>query len=148
MFRHRAAIVASNVEAAGGREGKRYDFHATESRDVMYAVSEDGWQEALHGLPSAGSLRCCPGARPAISSNSTAEKCDGPARLNWFEWFIIMTRACYAFEVLALRRAAFGRSRAGARDFGGDAIIRADEPMIVDVNAWLVTRDIAIVRHR
>jgi hypothetical protein len=59
---------------------------------------------------------------------------------NWFEWFYHRDKGMlgYSFEVLRLRRAAFGAAAAlGLEIFGGDAIIQADgAPVIVDVNAW------------
>jgi hypothetical protein len=62
---------------------KRYDFHATESSDVMYAASEQGWQDALRrfatrGIPFViaqehvpGDLVKFYGVRNAASSEST-----------------------------------------------------------------------------
>ena len=138
-------VVASNASKSWPATGvwvKRYDFHATESCDVIYAVSEDGWHEALHrfskrGIPFvvaqehvAGDLVKFYGVR-----NATA-----PIDANWFEWFYHRDKAMlgYSFEVSCLRQAAFGAAAAvGLEIFGGDAIIQADgEPMIVDINAW------------
>ena len=138
-------IVASDVSKprpAAGVWVKRYDFHATQSCDVIYAASEDGWHEALQrfakrGIPFivvqehvAGDLVKFYGV-----SNSAAAM-----DANWFEWFYHRDKGMlgYSFEVSRLRRAAFGAAAAlGLEVFGGDAIIQADgEPMIIDMNAW------------
>ena len=138
-------IVASNARKprpAGGVWVKRYDFHATESCDVMYAASEDGWHEALdrfakRGIPFvvaqehlAGDLVKFYGVR---SSATTVDA-------NWFEWFYHRDKGMlgHSFEVSNLRQAAFNAAAAlGLEIFGGDAIIQANgEPMIIDINAW------------
>jgi glutathione synthase/RimK-type ligase-like ATP-grasp enzyme len=138
-------IVASDAKKprpAAGVWVKRYDFHATQSSDVIYAASEDGWHEALHrfakrGIPFivaqehvAGDLVKFYGVR-----NSAAE-----IDTNWFEWFYHRDKGMlgHPFEVSSLRRAAFSAAAAlGLEIFGGDAIIQANgEPMIVDINAW------------
>jgi hypothetical protein len=150
LARHRVAAPASQIVASDANNPgpptaawvKRYDFHATEARDVMYAASEQGWQEALHGFAKrgipfvvaqehvAGDLVKFYGVRNAMT----------PVEANWFEWFYHRDKGMlgYPFEVLDLRRAAFGAATAlGLEIFGGDAIIQADgEPVIVDINAW------------
>jgi len=121
---------------------KRYDFHATESRDVMYAASEEGWQEALRGFAKRGipfvvAQEHVPGDLVKFYGVRNAK---APMESNWFEWFYHRDKGMlgYSFEVLCLRRAAFSAAAALGLDiFGGDAIIQADgEPVIVDINAW------------
>jgi hypothetical protein len=138
-------VVASDANKPRPPTGvwvKRYDFHATESRDVMYAASEEGWQEALRGFAKRGipfvvaqehvpgDLVKFYGVRNALS----------PMDSNWFEWFYHRDQGMlgHPFEVSGLRQAAFGAAAAlGLEIFGGDAVIQAGgEPVIVDINAW------------
>jgi hypothetical protein len=121
---------------------KRYDFHATQTDDVMYAASEAGWREALQrfagrGIPFvvaqehvAGDLVKFYGVR-----NGAA-----PLEDQWFDWFYHRDKGMmgHAFEVARLREAALEAAAAlGVEIFGGDAIIQADgAPMIIDFNAW------------
>jgi glutathione synthase/RimK-type ligase-like ATP-grasp enzyme len=135
------ASDASKPRPAAGVWIKRYDFHATQSCDVIYAASEDGWHEALdrfakRGIPFiiaqehvAGDLVKFYGVR------SSAE-----VMANWFEWFYHRDRGMlgHSFEASRLRQAAFAAAAAlGLEIFGGDAIIQPDgEPKIVDINAW------------
>lgn len=138
-------IVASDANSPRPPTGvwvKRYDFHATEARDVMYAPSEEGWQEALHGFASRGipyviAQEHVPGDLVKFYGVRNAQS---PVEANWFEWFYHRDKGMlgHSFEVLGLRRAAFGAAAAlGLEIFGGDAIIQASgEPMIVDINAW------------
>jgi len=148
--RHRIPTPASQVVASDANSPrpptgvwvKRYDFHATEARDVMYAASEEGWQEALHGFAGRGipyviAQEHVPGDLVKFYGVRNAL---GAADENWFEWFYHRDKGMlgYSFEVLGLRRAAFGAAAAlGLEIFGGDAIIQANgEPVIVDINAW------------
>ena len=138
-------IVASDTrkpQPAAGVWVKRYDFHATQSCDVIYAASEDGWHEALdrfarRGIPFvvaqehvAGDLVKFYGVRNSAMAMDA----------NWFEWFYHRDKGMlgHSFEVSRLRQAAFGAAAAlGLEIFGGDAVIQANgEPMIVDINAW------------
>ena len=138
-------IVASDVRKPRPSAGmwiKRYDFHATQSCDVIYAASEDGWHEALQrfakrGIPFivaqehvAGDLVKFYGVRNSAAATDN----------NWFEWFYHRDKGMlgHSFEVARLRQAAFGAAAAlGLEIFGGDAIIQADgEPKIIDMNAW------------
>jgi hypothetical protein len=147
--RHHVSAPASQVVATDTRKSqtaagvwiKRYDFHATQSDDVMYTASEVGWREALHrfanrGIPFivaqehvAGDLVKFYGVR----KNATEDA-------SWFEWFYHRDKGMlgHQFEPSSLRRAALGAAAAlGLEIFGGDAIIQANgEPMIVDLNAW------------
>jgi hypothetical protein len=138
-------IVASDANTPRPPTGvwvKRYDFHATEARDVMYAASEEGWREALHGFAKRGipfvvAQENVPGDLVKFYGVRNAM---APVDSNWFEWFYHRDKGMlgYSFEVLGLRRVAFGAAAAlGLEIFGGDAIIQADgEPVIVDINAW------------
>jgi hypothetical protein len=121
---------------------KRYDFHATQRDDVMYAASETGWREALRrfaerGIPFvvaqehvAGDLVKFYGVRnPAGTRNA-----------DWFQWFYHRDKGMlgHAFDPARLSKAALGAAAAlGLEIFGGDAVIQANgEPMIIDLNAW------------
>jgi hypothetical protein len=121
---------------------KRYDFHATQTDDVMYAASEAGWREALQrfagrGIPFvvaqehvAGDLVKFYGVRNGATAPED----------QWFDWFYHRDKGMmgHAFEVARLREAALEAAAAlGVEIFGGDAIIQADgAPMIIDFNAW------------
>ena len=135
------ASDASKPRPAAGVWIKRYDFHATQSSDVIYAASEDGWNEALdrfakRGIPFiiaqehvAGDLVKFYGVRSSTE-----------VMANWFEWFYHRDKGMlgHSFEASRLRQAAFAAAAAlGLEIFGGDAIIQPDgEPKIVDINAW------------
>lgn len=138
-------IVATDARAprtAASMWVKRYDFHATQPDDVMYAASEDGWRDALHhfarrGIPFvivqehvAGDLVKFYGVRHSAA----------PMEASWFEWFYHRDKGMlgHSFEVSRLREATLGAAAAlGLEIFGGDAIIQADgEPKIIDLNAW------------
>jgi hypothetical protein len=150
FFRHGVSAPATQIVASDANKPrpptgvwvKRYDFHATEAHDVMYAASEEGWQEALHGFAKRGipfvvAQEHVPGDLIKFYGVRNAM---APVDSNWFEWFYHRDKGMlgYSFEVLSLRRAAFGAAAAlGLEIFGGDAIIQADgEPVIVDINAW------------
>jgi hypothetical protein len=148
--RHHVSTPASQIVASDANNPqqptsvwvKRYDFHATEAHDVMYAASEEGWEKALHGFAKRGipfviAQEHVPGDLVKFYGVRNAV---APVDSNWFEWFYSRDKGMlgYSFEVPDLRRAAFGAAAAlGLEIFGGDAIIRADgEPVIVDINAW------------
>lgn len=150
FVRHRVSAPASQIVASDASKPqpptsvwlKRYDFHATEAHDVMYAASEEGWREALQGFAKRGipfvvAQEHVPGDLVKFYGVRNAM---APVDSNWFEWFYHRDKGMlgYSFEVLGLRRAAFGAAAAlGLEIFGGDAIIQADgEPVIVDINAW------------
>jgi hypothetical protein len=138
-------IVASDTDNRLPPTGvwiKRYDFHATDPCDVMYAASEKGWREALcrfakRGIPFAVAQEHVPGDLVKFYGVRSAAT---SIELNWFEWFYHRDKGMlgYAFEVLCLQRAAFDAASAlGLEIFGGDAIIQADgKPVIIDINAW------------
>jgi hypothetical protein len=121
---------------------KRYDFHATQRDDVMYAASETGWREALRrfaerGIPFvvaqehvAGDLIKFYGVRNDAWTKDA----------NWFQWFYHRDKGMlgHAFDPTRLSQAALDAAAAlGLEIFGGDAVIKASgEPMIIDLNAW------------
>ncbi len=121
---------------------KRYDFHATQTDDVLYAASEAGWREALRRFAEPRhSVRCRPGAcagrpRQILRRGKWPRLMDA----NWFQWFYHRDKGMlgHSFESARLREAAFDAAAAlGLEIFGGDAIIQANgEPMIIDLNAW------------
>jgi len=148
--RHRVSTPPSQIvstETKGPRPVtsvwvKRYDFHATETQDVMYAASEEGWREALRGFAKRGipfvvAQEHVPGDLIKFYGVRNASLA---VDSNWFEWFYHRDKGMlgHAFELSALRRAAFGAAAAlGLEIFGGDAIIQSNgEPVIVDINAW------------
>jgi hypothetical protein len=148
--RHGVSTPASQIIASDANRPqpptavwvKRYDFHATEAHDVMYATSEAGWREALHGFARRGipfviAQEHVPGDLIKFYGVRNAM---APADTNWFEWFYHRDKGMqgYSFEAAGLRRAAFAAAAALELEiFGGDAIIRANgEPVIVDINAW------------
>jgi hypothetical protein len=122
---------------------KRYDFHATQPEDVMYAASEAGWREALRrfaerGIPFvvaqehvSGDLIKFYGVRNGAAASMDA---------NWFQWFYHRDKGMlgHRFDASRLRAAALGAAAAlGLEIFGGDAVIKASgEPTIIDLNAW------------
>jgi hypothetical protein len=121
---------------------KRYDFHATQAEDVMYAASETGWREALRrfaerGIPFvvaqqhvSGDLIKFYGVRNRVA----------PPGANWFQWFYHRDKGMlgHAFDPARLSAAAFDAAAALELEiFGGDAVIKSNgEPMIIDLNAW------------
>jgi hypothetical protein len=147
---HRVAAPLSWIVAADANMArpadcawiKRYDFHATQRDDVMYAASETGWREALRrfadrGIPFvvaqehvAGDLVKFYGVRNRAL----------PPDANWFQWFYHRDKGMlgHAFDPTRLSEAAFQAAAAlGLEVFGGDAVITADgEPKIIDLNAW------------
>jgi hypothetical protein len=148
--RHHVSAPASRIiasEASNPRPPsevwvKRYDFHATQACDVMYAASQKGWQEALQrfarrGIPFVVAQEHVPGDLVKFYGLRNAI---APMDSKWFEWFYHRDKGMlgYSFEVARLRRAALGAAAAlGLEIFGGDAIIQATgEPVIVDINAW------------
>jgi hypothetical protein len=121
---------------------KRYDFHATQADDVMYAASETGWREALRrfagrGIPFIVAQEHVPGD---LIKFYGVRQIGAPIDANWFQWFYHRDKGMlgHAFDPARLREAAFGAAEAlDLEIFGGDAIIKADgRPMIIDINAW------------
>jgi hypothetical protein len=141
----RSWVVAADANTARPADCawiKRYDFHATQRDDVMYAASETGWREALRrfadrGVPFviaqehvAGDLIKFYGVRNAAGANDAG----------WFQWFYHRDKGMlgHVFDAARLSEAAFDAAAAlGLEIFGGDAVIKADgEPTIIDLNAW------------
>ena len=136
------ATDSNNPRPADCAWVKRYDFHATQNDDVMYAASETGWREALRrfagrGIPFVVAQAHAPGDLIKFYGVRQGETAPDAC---WFQWFYHRDKGMlgYAFETARLREAAFGAAAAlGVEVFGGDAIIKADgEPMIIDLNAW------------
>ena len=149
--RHRVPAPVSQVIATDGRKPppapcmwiKRYDFHATQSDDVMYTASVDGWREALdrfagRGIPFVVAQEHVPG--DLIKFYGVAKPAGAPAGSAWFEWFYHRDKGMtgHAFDVGRLSEVAHAAAAAlGVDVFGGDAIIRPDgAPVIIDLNAW------------
>ena len=121
---------------------KRYDFHATQADDVMYAASETGWREALRrfagrGIPFVVAQEHVPGD---LIKFYGVRRSGAPIDGNWFERFYHRDKGMlgHAFDPAQLREAAFDAAEALELEiFGGDAIMKADgKPMIIDLNAW------------
>jgi hypothetical protein len=147
---HRVAAPMSWIVAADANMArpadcawiKRYDFHATQRDDVMYAASETGWREALRrfaerGIPFVvaqehveGDLIKFYGVRNGAAAMDA----------NWFQWFYHRDKGMlgHAFDPARLSEAALDAAGAlGLEIFGGDAVIKpGGEPMIIDLNAW------------
>jgi hypothetical protein len=120
---------------------KRYDFHATQPGDVLFAANDEDWRRALgsfagRGIPFvivqdhvAGDLIKFYGVH---HPNVTAP--------TWFVWFYHrdQTLSGHAFDEVVLQNAASAAAAAlGVEIFGGDAIVGADgRPAIIDLNAW------------
>jgi hypothetical protein len=121
---------------------KRYDFHATQSDDVMYAASDTGWREALRRFAGRGIPFVIAQAHVAgdLVKFYGVRQSGAPLDACWFQWFYHRDKGMlgHAFETARLRDAAFhAASTLGLEIFGGDAIIRADgEPVIIDLNPW------------
>ena len=121
---------------------KRYDFHATQSDDVMYAASDTGWREALRRFSGRGIPFVIAQAHVAgdLVKFYGVRQSGAPVDACWFQWFYHRDKGMlgHAFETPRLRDAAFRAASAlGVEIFGGDAIIRADgAPVIIDLNAW------------
>jgi hypothetical protein len=136
------ATDANKLRPADCAWVKRYDFHATQRDDVMYAASEMGWREALRrfaerGIPFvitqehvAGDLVKFYGVRNGA----------GTKNANWFQWFYHRDKGMlgHSFDPARLSKAGLDAAAAlGLEIFGGDAVIKANgEPMIIDLNAW------------
>jgi hypothetical protein len=121
---------------------KRYDFHATQRDDVMYAASETGWREALRrfadrGIPFVVAQEHVAG--DLIKFYGVRNRALAPDA-NWFQWFYHRDKGMlgHAFDPVHLSKAAFHAAAAlGLEVFGGDAVIKADgQSVIIDLNAW------------
>jgi hypothetical protein len=121
---------------------KRYDFHATQRDDVIYAASETGWREALRrfaerGIPFVVAQEHVAG--DLVKFYGVRNRALAPDA-NWFQWFYHRDKGMlgHAFNPSCLSEAAFHAAAAlGLEVFGGDAVIKADgQPKIIDLNAW------------
>jgi len=152
FVRHHVSAPASEIVATDTREPprgarvwvKRYDFHATQSDDVMYAASEAGWREALdrfaeRGIPFVVVQEHVQGDLVKFYGVSH-HRTNAVSTAGWFEWFYHRDKGMmgHAYDAKRLRDVAFSAAAAlGVEIFGGDAIIRPDgEPVIIDLNAW------------
>ena len=148
--RHRVPAPMSWIVAADAKTTrpadcawiKRYDFHATQRDDVMYAASETGWREALsrfadRGIPFVVAQEHVAG--DLIKFYGVQNRA-GTKDANWFEWFYHRDKGMlgHAFDPARLSKAAHNAAAAlGLEIFGGDAVIKPNgEPMIIDLNAW------------
>jgi glutathione synthase/RimK-type ligase-like ATP-grasp enzyme len=140
---HVVATNAVKLPLATGVWIKRYDFHATQSDDVMYVASETGFREALarfaeRGIPFVVAQEHVEGDLIKFYGVGRAGV-DAPGS-DWFEWFYHRDKGMTGYPFKAERLRAVARSAAaalGVEVFGGDAIIRRDgEPVIIDLNAW------------
>jgi hypothetical protein len=119
---------------------KRYDFHATQTDDVLYAASETGWRDALsrfaeRGIPFVIAQEHVPG--DLVKFYGVRNRSNDA---NWFQWFYHRDKGMmgHSFDAARLSKAGHDAATAlGLEVFGGDAVIKADgEPMIIDLNAW------------
>jgi hypothetical protein len=148
--RHRVSAPMSWIVAADANMArpadcawiKRYDFHATQRDDVMYAASETGWRESLsrfaeRGIPFVVAQEHVEGDLIKFYGVRNGEEATGAA---WFQWFYHRDKGMlgHCFDERRLSEAAFDAAAAlGLEVFGGDAVIRPDgAPMIIDLNAW------------
>jgi hypothetical protein len=121
---------------------KRYDFHATQPDDVMYAASETGWREALRRFAKRGIPFVVAQEHAAGDLVKFYGVANGAAAMDadWFQWFYHRDKGMlgHSFDPACLRKAALDAATAlGLEIFGGDAIIQpSGEPMIIDLNAW------------
>ena len=121
---------------------KRYDFHATQTDDVIYAASESGWRDALsrfaeRDIPFVTAQAHVTGDLVKFYGVRSGS---GPKDANWFQWFYHRDKGMlgHAFDPARLSEAGHGAAAAlGLEVFGGDAVITPDgQPMIIDLNAW------------
>jgi len=148
--RHRVQAPMSWIVAADANTArpadcawiKRYDFHATQPDDVMYAASETGWREALsrfaeRGIPFVVAQEHVEGD---LIKFYGVRNSAGTRDASWFQWFYHRDKGMlgHAFDPARLSGVALEAARALGLDiFGGDAVIKPDgEPMIIDINAW------------
>jgi hypothetical protein len=148
--RNRVAAPRSWIIAAGASTPrpadcawiKRYDFHATQTDDVLYVASEAGWREALsrfaeRDIPFVIAQEHVPGDLVKFYGVRSAARTKDA---DWFEWFYHRDKGMlgHSFDPARLGKAGLDAAAAlGLEVFGGDAVIKANgEPMIIDLNAW------------
>jgi hypothetical protein len=121
---------------------KRYDFHATQPDDVIYAATDSGWREALRQFARRGIPFVVAQEHVAGDLIKFYGVGNGSAVLgaNWFQWFYHRDKGMlgHSFDAARLREVVLDAATAlGLEIFGGDAIIQGNgEPMIIDLNAW------------
>ena len=101
---------------------KRYDFHATQRDDVMYAASETGWREALRrfaerGIPFVVAQEHVRGRPDQVLRRQERR---GDRNADWFEWFYHRDKGMlgHAFDPARLQQGRARRRRgAWARGF-------------------------------
>ncbi len=147
--RHRVSAPVSWVVATDANKPrpadcawvKRYDFHATQTDDVLYAASEVGWRDALsrfaeRGIPFVIAQEHVPGDLVKFYGVWNDARSDA----SWFQWFYHRDKGMmgHSFDPARLSKAELEAAGAlGLEVFGGDAVIKANgEPMIIDLNAW------------
>ncbi len=114
---------------------KRYDYHAMQADDVLFATDQTGWISALDRFADRGFAAGVAQDHVVGDLVKFYGVSDG-----WFRWFYHQDQALagHSFDAATLVRTA--RSAAGAlavEVFGGDAIISVDHSVtIIDVNAW------------
>lgn len=114
---------------------KRYDYHATEADDVLFADSRARWDAAIESFAARGF------ARAVVQDHVAGDliKFYGVAN-RWFRWFYHQNQvlAGHAFDAAALVRVAQSAAAAlGVDIFGGDVIVGADQALtVIDLNAW------------
>src|ERR1700727_2027103 len=109
---------------------KRYDFHATQPDDVLYAASEVGWRDALSrfaelGIPFVIAQEHVPGDLVKFYGvRNSARSNEG----NWFQWFYHRDKGMmgHSFDAARLSKAGHDAAAAlGPEGFGGDAGLKA-----------------------
>jgi hypothetical protein len=114
---------------------KRYDYHATQPGDVLFADGAAAWSAALERFRARGF------ARAIVQDHVPGDlvKFYGVADA-WFRWFHDRNHpiANHPFDPASLARA--GSAAAAALElpiFGGDAIVGPGHAIsIIDLNAW------------
>ena len=99
---------------------KRYDFHATQTDDVLYAASEVGWRDALsrfaeRGIPFVIAQEHVPGDFVKFYGVRNGARAKDA---NWFQWFYHRDKGMlgHSFDPARLSKAGHrrgGRARAG-----------------------------------
>lgn len=114
---------------------KRFDFHATQSDDVLFADDEASWIRSLERFAGRGFTTAV--AQDHVVGDLV--KFYGVSG-GWFRWFHHQDQrlAGHSFDAAALAQTARIAAQAlGVAIFGGDAIIASDQSItIVDLNAW------------
>ena len=142
----RSQVVSSDLRSPPPNAAlwvKRYDFHATQGDDVIYAATAEGWRDALgrfarRGIPFVVAQEHVEG--DLVKFYGVSGGAVGVQSVDWFQWFYHRDQGMvgHRFDAARLRDVARRAAAAlGVEIFGGDAIIRPDgEPVIVDLNAW------------